>query len=272
MGGPYLRRLQQRWGMAWLDLPPRPDKSPEVGVWWQVGGGHPLGMMTYRDDVSSAGVFCRLSALMMWYGDIPGDLAPDVREDDPPIHGNALWYMAQYLFDDQLLARTLEPRARGALLLQQLAGMFRNFHEEAIKAEIELYATREITQGRPPTGRQISERQLALLRSYLPGVRVEPAWGGYWMTSGQTFYGETDPVFAMAASAGAALAEKVTRGDRRAIDGLQRTCAGDSQFSYDLLLGCGVDLADPVMHRALARRFESRLAELEALVAGGMRA
>jgi oligoendopeptidase F len=272
MGRAYVARMRERWRQRQLHLPPAPDKSSEVGVWWQVGGGHPLGMMTYNDDVLSAGMFCRVTGGMMWYGDIPPELAPDVREDDPAVQGNGHWYMSQFLFDDRFTPTVKEPAARAVLLNNQLALLYRNFYEPLMGAELELQVTAEVARGVTPSGGQISERYLALLRHYLDGVQVEEHFGGLWMLQGQGFYGEVLPGFAMAVSVGAALAEAVGRGDRRAILGIQATSAGDSQYSYDLLTQAGLDVADPAMHKAMLRRFERLLSEFEQLVANGLRA
>jgi len=81
LGADYPRLLERRLRSGWLHLPPGPNKSSTVGVFWQVGGGHPHGLLTYRGDLASARTLGGAAVLMMGYASVADGFAPDRREE-----------------------------------------------------------------------------------------------------------------------------------------------------------------------------------------------
>ena len=265
-GTRYRQRLAERWAKPWFHLPPTPHKAGDVGVYWQVGGGNPYAIMTYGGDLASSALFSSVSALMMWYADIPDSLAPDRREEDPPVHGNAIWYMGRMLHNDHLLAQTRDPKQRKAILLEDLWLLQRGCFLNIVTTELQKLVNVSVAGGSPMTGAQISAAWLRLLREFYNGVEVEDYFATQWMTQAQGFYNETLTVFALAMSAAAALAESVQNRKPGTLAGLQLNDVEGSRFSHPLLKAAGVDLSAADAHDALFRRLAKRLDQLAEVV------
>ena len=265
MGEAYQRDLRTRLAQPWAHYLPLPNKSASPGVYWQVGGGHPYTILTYNDDLASAQLFAQSAMAMMWYADIPDELSPERREEDPAVQGNGMWYASRLLFDDELLRRTTDPEQRIALLRDQLFLLWRNYALLAVTAELE---QRLVESREPLTGSQISAAYLALLRSYFQNpadkVAVDDSYATHWITNDQMFYSHTNVVFPVALATGAYWAERIAARDPRAIAGLRETLtAQGSQYSHDLLLNAGIDVTSKALYEAMFRRIERLLALLE---------
>lgn len=264
LGPAYQEDLRARFRQPWMHLAPAEHKSGTVGVFWQVGGGHPYGLMTFNCNLASSRTLAALGGLLMWYADIPPALAPDRREEDPAVHGNAIWYLLQNLHDDELMRRTTKPRERVAILVDGIYRLRNNFYNYAVTTELEQRVLAAQERGEPLTGAQVSAQNLALLREYFGDSAVDDRYGIYWATYPQLFYSHTQVVFGVAAAAGALWAERVTQGDARAIAAVRLTqTAKGSQYSADLLQAAGIDVATPAPYEAVVRRLEAKLDELE---------
>jgi oligoendopeptidase F len=270
MGETYQRDLRARLAQPWGHYLPLPNKSSSVGVYWQVGGGHPYTVLNYNNDLAGAQVLAHSAMPMMWYADIPDEVSPDRREEDPAVHGNALWYASRLLFDDQLLSTTSDREQRIALLRDQLFLLWRNYALLAITAELE---QRIVESKEPLTGSQISAAYLELIRSYFQNpadaVTIDGAYAAHWMTNDQMFYSHTQVVFPVALAAGAYWVERIAARDPRAVAGVRRTMtANGSQYSHDLLLDAGIDVTRRDLYDAMFRRIDQLLDRLDQEVAG----
>ncbi len=269
MGADYQADLRTRLAQPWMHLPPQAGKSGTVGVFWQVGGGHPYTLLTYRDDLNSSRAFANAATLMMTYADIPPEAFPDRREEDPPIHGNVIWYVGGLLHDDYLLTRLTDRNDRLALLVEHIQTQVRLAYQYAALAELEEQILGAIEAGRPLTGEEISQAYLTILRRNLGhgqgGVTVEDAFAAQWMTDASAFFFGPFPAVFLSAGAGAALlTEKLQAEDSAAVAAMRNAMGrGDADYSHELLLKAGVDLRTDAPYAALIRRINRKLDQLE---------
>ncbi len=268
LGPDYRRTLHERLAKPWMHLPPRPNKSGTVGIFWQAGGGHPYGLITYTNDRTGSMRLAMAAATLMWFADIPEVHTPDRREEDPAIHGNAVWYVGRILHDDELLRRTTDREQRVALLTDHLYFLWNSYFQNAAVGLLERDAVAAQERGTPLTGPQLSARHLASLRSFYGhdagGARVPDVYATQWMTHSPMFYSHTQIVWAVAVAEAVLWAERIKAGDRRAIDGMRLTILPDgSQYSGDLMRAVGIDPSGREMHDTMISRFNRTLDQLE---------
>jgi oligoendopeptidase F len=265
LGEDYRRLLRRRIDSGWMHLPPHPDKSPTVGVFWQVGGGHPHAILSYSGTLTNARTLSGSALLMMAYASVPERLAPDRREEDLPIFSNALWYLGWHVFDGALLADPATPTdERVAVLAAQLSSLLHTHVRNVATAELEARLSAMAANEQPVTGEAISSLYLTLLRDYFEGSGMEIGdhHGNEWMSLPTVFYGPHYASFAAAGAAAIALEQGFEDRDPRVLairDGIGRS---ETHFSADVLKEAGIDLSSPAAYRPAYQRMEEVAAQL----------
>lgn len=268
LGEAYQRLLWQRFDENWMHLPSAPGKSGTVGVFWQVGGGHPHVILSYADDYESARTLAGAAMLMMGYASVPADQAPDRREEDFPVFSNALWMLGPLMFDRVALEQELSTRERAGILSAQLTWLLRSYVRNTAIAELESVLADKAAIGQSVSGTEISTLYLSLLREYFgDAVVIADYQANEWMTHGTLFYGPHYASFAAATAVAVALDEGIATGDPNAVaaarDGIARS---RTHLSGDVLKNAGIDLATLASHEPVARRIATVTSELTRLL------
>jgi oligoendopeptidase F len=270
LGSEYVDLLRQRLDLPWLHLDATSNKSGEAGVFWQVGGGHPHGVFTFRDDFASARTYCGAAVLMMGYSSVPDTVHPDRREEDLPIFGNSLWYLGQLLLADAALQQVGRDE-RIAILSDTLIRVMNAVFGNALIAEFETVLSDRIRADDIPDGTATSETYLALLNDYYggSGIVVPTYMAEAWMANGTMFSGAHHASWALAMSTALVLRNRIYSGDQEAIaavrDGIGRS---NTHFSADILVEARVRLDDPFTYRSAIDQIEILIESLEQAVAG----
>jgi oligoendopeptidase F len=207
----------------------------------------------------------------MFYSRIPENKLPERREQDFPIYGNAVWFMAAMLQTDYLLEHTHHRDQRIAILANDLRRTWSLFVENAIATDFEDRLERAVAEGKQPSGSQITELYLTVLRDYYgkTTVRVPPIDGAEWMTLSNAYYGHIRDEWAFAMAAAAAMAENVTRNDPATLAALESPIAHQGSYlSADLLRDAGADPTVPATYEAVYRRMNADMDQLDAELAG----
>jgi oligoendopeptidase F len=157
--------------------------------------------------------------------------------------------------------------------LEQLRG---TYFRQTQFAEFELWMHEEIAAGRPLTGARLSEQYGELLRRYHghdDGVMtIDPRYTVEWAVVPHFYFSFYVFQYATSIAAASLLAEEVVAGlakgnteprDRY----LTLLRAGGSDHPHDLLLKAGVDLTSPEPYRAMARRMDKIMDEIEGILA-----
>jgi len=268
LGHEYQLLLRARFDEKWMHLPPAPAKGGTVGVFWQVGGGHPHVILNYADDYQSARTLAGAAMLMMGYASVPADRPPDRREEDFPVLSNALWMLGPLMFDRVVLGQALAPRERAGILAAQLTWLLRSYVRNTAVAELETVLADKAARVEPVSGAEISTLYLNLLRAYFgEGIVVEEFQGNEWITHATLFYGPHFASFGAATAVAVALDEAIAHGDQRAVaavrDGIARS---HTHLSGEVLKAAGIDLASPQSHEPVARRIATVTDELSRLL------
>jgi oligoendopeptidase F len=271
LGEAYQEELRQIWEKPWFDFAPRPHKDDgAVGLYWQVGGGHPYGLLTSAGGLGNSRTVAAMGALAMFYSRIPPGKLPQRREEDFPIYGNAVWFMATMLQSDYLLRKTDDPKERIALLAGDLRRCWRNFVSNALATDFEERMEGAIAAGHPPVGSEISQLYLSVLHDYYgeAAIRIPAFDAEEWMTLSNIFYGHVQDEWAFAMAAAAAMAENVAKRDPATIAALTSPMGRPESFlSVDLLRDAQADPTKLEMYAAIFRRMNTDIDMLDAALA-----
>ena len=124
--------------------------------------------------------------------------------------------------------------------------------------------------GQPPSGEQVSELYLRLLRQYYggeSGLDIKDSFATEWMSVRLPFASFETLNWPFAMAAACSLVEKVRAGDTAARKGFDEVLGrGESDLSYDLLKGVGVDLNTSEPYDAAIRRMNRLLDEFQDLL------
>ena len=267
-GAEYQHAVRECLDRPWYDFAPRPHKDRgALGVYWQVGGGHPYGIMSYDGTLRDAQTLAAISAVTMFYAHLPAAKSPERREEDFPIYGNAVWWSGSLMATDFLIAHASNRDERMALLAGDLRRLWNAFFVGAIDADFEDRVNRVIVDNHAPTGAEFSQLYLATLRDYYRGdgaAAVDDLSGGEWMTLANEYYGHVFAEWSFAIAGAATIAERARAGDMETIRAIAFPLHhADSYTSYDLMRDIGADPVAATTYDAVMRRMARDIDALE---------
>jgi oligoendopeptidase F len=265
-GKDYRDLMRERLQKPWTHWRPGPNKDSEVGVFWQVGGGHPHSLLTYRGTYANARIYAAAAFLMMAYASVPATAPPERRQEDLPIFSNTVWYLGQLLFDDVALRRATTKQQRVAILSDRLVRVLNAFAGSAAFAGFETELSDSIAVGEPLSGEKASAIYRAALERHFGGAVAIPEHRSHaWIANGLLYAGPFNAAFAEAMTTALALQNRIREGDRAALeavrDGVGRS---ETHFSSDVLKAAGVDLSDPATYHSAIAQITAIASDLEA--------
>ena len=268
LGAEYQRAVREYLDRPWYDFAPRPHKDRgALGVYWQVGGGHPYGVMSYDGTLRDAQTLAAISAITMFYAHLPAAKTPERREEDFPVYGNAVWWSGSLMATDYLIAHASNRDERIALLAGDLRRLWNAFFVGAIDADFEDRVNRAIVDNHTPTGAEFSQLYLTTLREYYRGdgaAAVEDLSGGEWMTFANEYYGHVFAEWSFAIAGASTIAEGARAGDTKVIRAVASPLHNtDSYTSYDLMRDVGADPGAATTYDAVMRRMARDLDALD---------
>jgi oligoendopeptidase F len=159
---------------------------------------------------------------------------------------------AQTLYDDYLVDRAATRQEKITYLLYSLDSQLKGLFRWVLFSELDAKVEQLISAGKTPTGTQVSQVYLDLLRDYYGhgrGTAVvddDDVFADGWMIfSGVPFESYEHQGWPVASAAAACITEGLHAGDKNAllaVDGVYG--ALDSDRSYDLLKQVGIDMAN----------------------------
>jgi oligoendopeptidase F len=269
LGDDFVAAARRHTTSRTLDLLPRPGKRATFGVFPPVGGAPPYTIFSYDGTYAGARTLAGALVIGTAFAGVPKDRGPDTR-DDPPSWGNGIIYVGELLHDDQRARRERDPKVRAAILMSQLDRIRAQFFDWALWVEMDAEVERRIRDGRTPTGADLSALYLQLLReTYGQGTvaHVPEAWRTAWITAPVPFLSYEHHFWPTAMAGACAVLDRLAAGDtaaRRAVTAALGR--GEMDLSGALFATGGVDLASPAPYRAVLRRMERLLDELEPLL------
>lgn len=262
--------LEKGFADRWMDVYPRPGKRPGAYMSGHVYDVHPYVLMNFTDDFRSVSTLAH-----EWGHALHSCLAnasqPFATAGYAIFTAEVASTFVEALLLDRMLARAQTKEERIFFLGHALEGLRGTFFRQTMFAEFELAIHEAVEKGEALSGDRLTAMYADLVRRYHGHdeavVRVDDAFTVEWAYIPHFYYNFYVYQYATSVAASALLAEQVLAGDaaasRRVLDLLR---AGGSDYAYDLMVRAGVDLAEPEPYRALLRRMEGIMDEIEALL------
>lgn len=261
-----LRRgcLQQRW-VDWV-----PNRGKANGAFsYGAPGTHPFIMMSFTNEVSSLSTLAHelghsMHSYLTWKHQplVYADYSLFVAEVASNFH--------QAMVRDHLL-RTSENKAlKIALIEEAMDNFLRYFLQMPTLARFELEIHRRVESGAAVTADDMIELAAGLFsEAFGPNVKIDQTRVGMvWSTFGHLYADYYVYQYATGISGAHALAGRITRGERGAVqDYLSFLQAGSSAYPLDALKQAGVDLSSPKPVEETFAVMEEYVGRLERLLA-----
>ena len=176
----------------------------------------------------------------------------------------------ELLLADYMVANAKTKQEKIFALSQELEGLRGTFFRQAMFAEFELAAHEMVEKGEAVTGEALSKLYLDILKRYHGDaqnvVKIDDLYGIEWAYIPHFYSDFYVYQYATCVSAAAYFAEKLGQGDAAARERYFTLLkAGGSDEPYKLVKAAGVDLASPEPYRAVVRRMNRVMDELETL-------
>ncbi len=273
LGEAYVAAMKDGFENRWMDTYPRSGKSAGAYMSGAAYDVHPYVLMNYTDEYDSVSTLAH-----EW-----GHALHTVLAREQPYHlARYATFIAEIastfneaLLLDHVLANTKDDDERLFYLgnaLEQLRG---TYFRQTQFAEFELWMHDEIAAGRPLTGARLTAQYGELLERYhghADGVMtIDPAHTIEWAVVPHFYWSFYVFQYATSIAAASLLAEEVVAGleegnteprDRY----LELLRSGGKDHPHALLVKAGVDLTTPEPYRALARRMDGIMDEIEAIL------
>jgi len=274
LGADYQARVRELLKQPLMHLPPSPEKRENFAIYPPVGGANSYLFQKYRGDLRASRALAGAIVLLMRGAGTPPEATQDSLQDDSytGIYGNAFLDAGRFLYDDYLTDQAKNKQERLGLLITSLDRMANTYLRYVLTSEFEANAQDLILKGSPPTGKQLSQMYLDLLRQYYGHEKnilmIDDFQAAQWIDIAVSFYSFEGLNFPFANAVGCMLVEKVRVGDTKVRTAFYQRLGADSdnRTSYDLLKQIGVDMTTGEPYQAVFRRMNALMGELEKLL------
>ncbi|WP_404713684.1 M3 family oligoendopeptidase [Sphingomonas sp. MMS24-J13] len=264
LGRDYGARLSAASGARWVDFAPRPGKYAGSFTNPDAYDVHPYILLNYTSDYQG------LTNYVHEWGHAMHSVLTNSKQPFETAHYETFVAEIASTCNEQLLAHHLMDTAVGKqeklFYIGQLLELLRlNIFREPMLSEFEHAVHMQAANGAPMSGTAMSEIYFKLLKDYhAPVMEIDPLYAMEWSFIPQFYTSYYSFQYATAIAASSYFAEAIRAGDAGVRTRyLNMLAAGGSDYAYNLVLNAGVDLASPEPYRALMRRFEALLDQLE---------
>ena len=270
LGTEYTTTVQAGFDARWMDVYPRPGKR---GGAYMDGGAyevHPYLLLNYTGDYESVSTLAHEWGHAL-HSVLAAKAQPYAKSDYATFTAEIASTFNEALLLQEMLKNARDDDERLYYLGSNLEGLRTTYFRQAQFAEFELAIHKQVEQGQPLTGASMTATYLDILKRYYgadAGVtRVDDLYGIEWAYIPHFYNAFYVYQYATSIAASSLLAEDVLAKKKGALDrylGLLK--AGGSDDPYVLLQKAGVDMATPAPYDALARRMNTIMDEMEAIL------
>lgn len=251
----------------WMHLAPTPNKNGTYAIFPPVGDMPAYFMQTYRGSTASVGSFTAAMTFMMYYEGVASEKKPDTR-DDPAIYGNGLIYISRLLNDEYVRSNIQDKQERLFNLMNTIDFIWKRLMYYTVFIELDQQVQSKIIHGETPSGGEISQMYLELLRRYYGhydgGVVVDESYGAEWMIEPVPFSTYELEFWPPAMVVGCSAFQKIKEGNERVKNMMFKAWGScETNLSHDLLLSGGIDLTTKAPYQTALKMMSALLDELE---------
>ena len=273
MGDDWVDMQREAIGQRWMHVYPQPGKRSGA---YMSGGAydvHPYLLLNHNDDYNSVSTFAHE------WGHVMHTLY--AKSAQPYETAGYATFIAEIpsttleLILQQYMVDHAQTNAEKLFFLGNgLEQLRTTYFRQTMFAEFELALYEAMERGEALSGERITEIYGELLRRYHGHddgvVVIDDLYANEWMFVRHFYLNMYVYQYATSLTAGTALYEKIREEGEPAVDNFKNLLrAGGSDYPYELLKGAGVDMATPEPHRALLRRMNDVMDQMEALLEDG---
>lgn len=271
LGEDYVTRFDAAARGRWMHVYPAPGKKTGAYMAGSAYDVHPYVLLNHQDDFDGLSTYTH-----EWGHAMHSVLANEAQPY--PTAGYSIFTAEiasithELLLSDHLIG-TAKTKAERLYYLGEALEMVRGtYFRQVMFADFELKIHEAAEAGEALTGERLTEIYAALLKDYhghAEGVmKIEDHVTLEWAFIPHFYYDFYVFQYATSLAGSAYFAEQLAAGAPGAAQNwIQVLQAGGSDHPYEILRRAGLDLASPEPYRALARRHERILNEIEALLA-----
>ncbi len=267
LGPDYVRELAVGLEGRWIDAYPREGKASGAYMSDAAYGVHPYVLLNHVDDWSSCTTLAHEMGHAM-HTVFSVQRQPFSTARASIFVAEVASTLAENLLVHHALQRATTDDERLFYLSNEVEKLRTTFFRQVLFAEFELEIHEALERGEALTGPALSERYARLLSASMGGaVHLTDVDAHEWAYVGHFHYGFYVWQYATSLAASSLLAERVLAGEPGAQEAtLALLAAGGSDDPVELLRRAGVDMTGPEPARALIRRLDGLLDQIEALL------
>lgn len=270
LGAEYVRLISEGLKGRYMHTYPQQGKRSGAYMNGSVYDAHPYVLMNFNDDYES------LTTLAHEWGHAMHSRLANLTQPFPVAAYST--YTAEIastlneaLLLEQMLKVSTNDSERLFYLGSALEGLRGTFFRQTMFAEFELAIHEKVEKGEALTGEKLTQIYGDILRRYHGHDQKVLTIDDYvtieWAYIPHFYYNFYVYQYATSIAASQAFAEKIVAGQPGAVDtylGLLKS--GGSDYPYELVKKAGVDLASPEPYRALFKRMNRIMDEIEAIL------
>jgi oligoendopeptidase F len=267
-GADYQSTVQRAFDDRWIDVYENEGKRSgafSAGVY----GVHPYMLLNYADTLNDAFTVAHEMGHTM-HTVLSHETQPFATSEYTIFVAEVASMTNESLFLDRLLAEEKDPVRRVALLQHAIDDISAGFYRQAMFADFELRAHREVEAGRPITSEVLQNIYLGVLAAFFGDALDDQDWYRNTWARIPHFYGSPYYVYQYATSKAAATAlhRRMTKGpdaERAATVGryLELLRSGGNDHPITQLQKAGVDFTTTEPTEALVKEMENLVDRLE---------
>lgn len=269
-GEAYQNRFKERIKKPWMHLARSENKSGIYGIFPAIDDSNPFIVMTFTGSLASSRALAGAFALMMAYADI-SQIHPSDTRDDPPVFSNAMIYLGNMLYYDNLIKNAKTREEKINYLFDELNLLVRKMFKYPMMADFETRIENLVSNNENPTGNIISKIYIETLNKYFGNdpdiLKIDDKFSYDWINQGIMFLSYEDQFWYGAGAAAASMYEKLQKKDPKIINFVSNGYGTDDWYlSYKMFLGAGIDLSSKAPYRAFVKLIDDLSNQLEELL------
>jgi oligoendopeptidase F len=271
LGDEYLGILQEGFAGHWAHVYPGNGKASGAYMMGAAYDIHPFLLLNHNDDYDSMSTWAH-----EWGHAVHTVLTkrnqPFEKSDYSTFTAETASIMNEMLLQDYMVKNAQSKEEKLYYLGMALESMRGTWFRQTMFAEFELKIHEEAEAGNPLSGKRMTDIYCDLLKRYHGDadgvVKIDPAYCIEWAYIPHFYRNFYVYQYATSITGAALLAEKIQSGDPKERDTfLALLKAGGSDYPYGLYKKAGIDMASPEPYKALVKRMNAIMDEMEALLA-----
>ena len=271
LGPDYVGKLREGFAARWMHAYPQTGKRSGAYMNGSAYDVHPYVLMNFNGDYESVSTIAHEWGHAM-HSRLANAAQPYPNADYTIFTAEIASVVNEVLLLENMLKEAKSDDERLYYLGTALEGMRGTFYRQAMFAEFELAIHEVVEKGGALSGERMTKIYADLLKRYHgdeQGVlKIDDLYTREWAYIPHFYRGYYVYQYATSMAAANQFADRILAGQAGAVDTyLGVLKAGGSEHPYELVKRAGVDLATPAPYQSVARRMNSIMDRMEAILA-----